>query len=260
MDSGLSPSVLGPLCAFSSAATWAVGSAGYSRLTKEYSAFAVNFARALVALPLFILASFIVSGGFWEGIASFQAVRTSHWGWFTLSMIASYGLGDTLFLWSTQSLGVPGALAIGSCYPIWTVLAGYLFSHELISASQGLGLFITIFGIIIVVLNGPKTDDLGVKKGFPVAGVLLAVATSLAWATNSFATARGGVDLPAPVGAAVRMIMALILSAGFARVFAPKASILLPKRQMLSSMWLFVFEAFGGSYFYVYGLTHSPLH
>ncbi len=261
MEDWLNPAALGPLCALSSSITWAIGSAGYSRLTQQYSAFAVNFARALVALPLFILVSFLISGGFWEGIASYQTVRASHWAWFALSMTASLGLGDTLFLWSTRSLGVPGALAIGSCFPLWTVLAGYLFSHQSISTTQGLGMLVTLCGVIIVVLNGPKSGSISIesKKVFPLTGFLLAIATSIAWATNSFTTARGGVDISTPVGATIRMIMALILSAGFGRLIAPQSSILLPKRQMVHSLWLFVLEAFAGSFFYVYGMSHSPL-
>src|ERR1051326_5646724 len=98
MDNELAVSSLGPLCAFGSSVTWAIGSAVYSRLSDRYSAFSVNFARALIALPLFILATFWIKGGWASGIAEYQTLRLSHWGWFTLSMIASYGLGDTLFL------------------------------------------------------------------------------------------------------------------------------------------------------------------
>jgi drug/metabolite transporter (DMT)-like permease len=245
------------MCAFGSSVTWAIGSTVYSRLSKQYSAFSVNFARGLIALPLFILAAFVVSGGWSEGITNYQLVRASHWGWFTLSMIASYGMGDVLFLWSTRSLGVPGSLAIASCYPIWTLLIGYFFFDEKVSLLQGFGLVMTILGVIIVVLNGPKTDQ--ATQRFSWVGLFLAVATSVAWATNSFATSRGGVDLSPPVGNTIRMIMALILSATFGRIFAAKSPILLPKRQFYQSLWVFVLEAFGGSYFYIYGLSHSPL-
>jgi drug/metabolite transporter (DMT)-like permease len=253
----LEMSALGPLCAFGSSVTWAVGSSAYSRLSQKYSPFAVNFARALIALPLFILAAFFVSGGWNEGLAHFQSLRLEHWGWFTLSMTASYGLGDTLFLWSTRSLGVPGALAIASCYPLWTVACGYFFTGQTLSWTQGIGIGVTLAGIVTVILNGPKSEE--APKGVSAIGILLALATSVAWATNSFATSRGGADLLAPVGNTIRMIMALILSASFGKFFSPKTAIFLPEKQYLSSLWLFVLEAFLGSYFYMYGLSHTPL-
>lgn len=253
----LEMNALGPLCAFGSSVTWAVGSSAYSRLSQKYSPFAVNFARALIALPLFIVAAFIVAGGWSEGLAHFQTLRLEHWGWFTLSMTASYGLGDTLFLWSTRSLGVPGALAIASCYPLWTLACGYFFTGQVPSWTQIVGIGVTLAGIVTVILNGPKTDH--ASRKISVVGVLLAIATSIAWATNSFATSRGGADLLAPVGNTIRMIMALVLSASFGRFFSPKTPIFLPERQYINSLWLFVLEAFIGSYFYMYGLSHTPL-
>jgi uncharacterized membrane protein len=253
------------MCAFGSSVTWAIGSAVYSRLGSQYSAFAVNFARALIALPLFIFSAFIVSGGWSEGLANYHLVRPSHWGWFTLSMISSYGLGDCFFLWSTRSLGVPGALAVASCYPIWTLLAGYVFNGENVSVSQGCGLIITVIGIVLVVLNGPQSPSqvnrpaASSERGFSKLGFLFALATSFAWATNSFAVSKGGMDLPAEVGNTVRMIMALILSSSFGRLLAPSQPLLLPEGQIYRSLWVFVLEAFGGSYLYMYGLSHSPL-
>src|SRR4051812_25537796 len=109
---------LGPLCAFGSSVTWAVGSAGYSRLSRGHSPFAVNFTRGLVALPLF-LAGFILSVGSWQGALDAVALLSpTAIAWFALSIFASYGLGDVLFMWSTRSLGVPAALAIGSTFPL----------------------------------------------------------------------------------------------------------------------------------------------
>ena len=55
---------LGPLCAFGSSVTWTVGSEGYSRIARRHNAFAVNFARACFALPLFVIAAFAMSGSF----------------------------------------------------------------------------------------------------------------------------------------------------------------------------------------------------
>lgn len=263
---------LGPFCAFMSSVTWAIGSASYSKLSFRYTAFSVNFARALVALPLFFVATFVVTGGWKAGWDAYSALGLSHLGWFSLSMIASYGLGDVLFLWSTRSLGVPGALAIASSYPLWTALSGVVFQGEMI-LSQAIGLILTVAGIVMVILNAPA-----VQREVPAAsaksqasalpkwlnpsratGVLLAFATSLLWAVNTFAVSRGGADLLAPVGNTVRMAIALAMSAGLSLLLAPRAPILMPAWQIRASLWVFCFEAFGGSYFFLYGLSNSTL-
>lgn len=245
---------LGSFCAFGSSVTWAIGSAGYSHLSKNYSTFAVNFARALIALPLFLVMGFWTAGSIALGINAFREVQFYHLAWFTLSMISSYGLGDSLFLWSARSLGVPAALAIASSYPLWTVLAGYLFGSESLVGLQILGIILTVMGVITVILAGSKQAGRLSWKG-----IVLAFLTSIAWATNGFAISRVGSTLTPAVGNTIRMILALFLSACFGRIILPKAKILLPQKVMFQYLWLFVLEAFGGSFFYLYGLSHSPL-
>jgi len=257
-------SLLGPLCAFSSAVTWAVGSAGYSRLAGNNSAFSINFTRALVALPLSIIAVFMMEGGWAAGLMSYQNLHPSQIGWLSLSMVASYGLGDVLFLWSVQSLGLPGALAIASCFPIWTVAFGYIFSGDILKKMQFLGLFTTLAGVILIVLNGPEVVLEGkvatrARSHFSAKGLMLAFAASMCWAMNSYATALGGEGLSTHVGNTIRMFAGLILAAGFSQILAPGRTIFIPQKQLIGSLWLFVFEAFGGSYFYYYGMSHSSL-
>lgn len=255
--------VAGPICAFGASVTWAVGSAVYSKLTEKYSAFAVNFSRALVALPLFVAAVFIsaayMEGSFSEGLTRFQSITMSHLGWFTLSMIASYGLGDALFLWSTRSLGIPGALAIASSYPLWTVVAGYFFSHEVISVVQCFGLSLSVIGIILVILSGRKKGQ-PLLKSASFAGVLFAFGTSFAWAINSFAVSQGGKGIDSTVGNALRMFLALGLCGGLAKVASPlKTRIALPFSELKRFYFVFVLESFLGSFLFLYGLSHSPL-
>jgi drug/metabolite transporter (DMT)-like permease len=252
---------LGPVCAFFSSLTWAIGSTGYSRLSRSHSAFAVNFARALMALPLFIVAVFISTGGIAQGVAAFEGVGITHLGWFTLSMLASYGLGDVLFLWSTQALGVPAALAIASCYPLWNLIAG-CFQGRVPSLEQVVGLMLAVGGIVLVIISNPAglgSSQLRGKQGSPVKGLLLGLATSLSWWVNGFALSRVGAELNVAVGSTVRMVVALLLSFLLSRIFEPESRLVMPAKDLQRSFWLFVVEAFGGSYLFLYGMSHSPL-
>jgi drug/metabolite transporter (DMT)-like permease len=153
---------------------------------------------------------------------------------------------------------------------------------------QCFGLLITISGVLLIVLYGPQAEKhekgdsplalqvndfylpanettvIGkpvrfAKSRLPLKGLILAFGASACWAMNSFATARGGIGVSPAVGNTIRMFVGLVLAIGFGRVLEPKRSILLSKKQFFGSFWLFCLESFGGSYFYFYGMSHSPL-
>lgn len=273
-----------PSCAFGSAAVWAVASVWYSRLSKDHSVFAVNFARASVAFPLFILAVFIAEGGILKGLVSYQGVQTSHLGWLSLSVLTSFGFGDAAFFWSTRFIGVPTAMAIAFSYPVLTMILSSLLLAEAISRLQMLGVVLTAVGVAIVILECPALEETSqsdplnkrqnkyqnkyndkkvtLSKYSRAMGLMGAFVTSLLWSLNSFATSKGGVGITTAVGGSIRMMMALLLLlliGGIGKVFTPGKSLVLPVVQIRRFFWVFVLEAFCGTYLYVYGLSHSSL-
>lgn len=247
---------LGPISAFMSSVTWSIGTTGYARLSKDYSAFTVSFLRSIVALPLFLISTFVVAGGIEEGLIQLNLVSANHLMWFAISMFASYGFGDVLFLFSTRSLGVPGALAISSIYPLWTALLGVMQGQNL-SGVQTSGLFLTLACVSIVILT---TDKESKPKNFNLKkGLVLAFLTSLLWALNGYAVNRGAQGLSTSVSNTMRMACAALMTPFFGRLFTPQSSILLPRFEIKKNIWIFVVEAFFGSMFFTYGLAHSPL-
>jgi drug/metabolite transporter (DMT)-like permease len=259
---------LGPICALLSSVTWAIGTGAYSRLAAVTSPFTVNFTRAAFALPLFVAVVFVSAGGWAGGVAALQAARGEHYAWFLLSMLASYGIGDSLFMWSAQSLGVPGALAIASCYPLWTALAGFFVDGQALSSYQIAGLFITLGGVVGVILSQPgpprgkvplSSTQAAAPRPNRTRGVLLATVTSALWACNNFALSHGGRDLPVAVSNSIRMAMAVVMTFAFGRWLMPKAPVFMPGRELRRWGWVFAVEAFGGSYFFMYGLANSTL-
>jgi drug/metabolite transporter (DMT)-like permease len=261
MTESLTGLALGPFCAFLSSCTWALGSGVYSRLSEGHSAFSINFTRSLVALPLFLLAA-----GWFHGWETHALIEWKHLGWLTLSMVASYGLADVLFLKATRDLGVPSALSIASLYPIWTLLIGVLRGDGEIRALQVLGLILTLAGIVFTLQVGKQVRMKGVKKERSdiTRGILLAAVTSVLWATNSFAVAQGAADLPVHWVNVIRMALALLVCGFLGAATAiqggrPARSVVVPWKSLRSAFWVFPLEAFGGSLFFAYGLSHSPL-
>ena len=181
-------------------------------------------------------------------------------------MLASYGVGDVLFFKSTQSLGVPGALAIASSFPIFTVLAGVVLNGDSVSVRQYAGLFATVAGVIFIILSGhaspviPVAGSQAPRFESLQKGVLLAFGAAICWAINGFTVSRGGVGISPCVGNTLRMGLALGIIALIARATAgPGTPLLLPGVELKRWAWLFTLEAFGGSLFFLYGLSRSPL-
>jgi drug/metabolite transporter (DMT)-like permease len=257
---------LGPIAALFSSGTWAYGSANYSKLTRTFRPFDVNFTRALFAFPLFIVAAFVSAGGFTEGIEAYQMLSWTSAGWLFISIFASYAIGDVFFLWSTIALGVPGALAIASGYPIFSALIGLFFEGQSMSTIQWIGLATTIAGIIIVILNDPKgVPQSGeevrshpyLKKKW--VGVSLAGLTAIGWSMNSYSIMKGGLGLNSAVANTFRMGMALPIIATLSFLTTRKGITPLPRAVVKKYLSVFIAETFFGSYFYMYGMTHSPL-
>jgi drug/metabolite transporter (DMT)-like permease len=269
----------GPVFALLSSVTWAVGSTEYAKLSRTHSGFAVNFSRAFTALPIFLVTALMASmlshsaGGYGlaGAFADFRELRPSHLRWFTISILSSYAMGDVCLYWSARRLGIPVALTIASTYPLLTTSWGILVHGERLSWIQFSGLLITLIGVSSVILLAPRevaisdtntTLDAGSGGGGKrdrMVGVAFAVATSVLWAINSYAVRIGGQTVSAAVGNTVRMALALVFCFAVGRILEPKARIMLPWVDYRRKMWVFVVESFGGSYFFMYGLSHSSL-
>ncbi len=262
---------LGPLAAFASSCTWAYGTSVYSALARQHAPVTVNLCRALVALPLFLVGGMVAAGGWTDGLAEFAKLGPQHLGWSLVSMSASYGLGDMSFFMATRGLGVSGALAVASAYPLWTVLGGVLFLGQTPAPLQWFGLFLTLAGVAAVILAGARGKKRPTKseaEGIAAltsrlenrwVGLGLALVASACWGLNSFAVSRVGQGVSPFVGNAVRMACAIGINLSMAWFLFPKAPKMLPRADLKKHAPVFVIEPFLGSLFFMYGLANSAL-
>ncbi len=248
---------LGPIAAFLSSCTWAVGSATFSRLSRTYSPFSINFTRALISLPCFLLVFVLISGGVGPAIDSYRALPVERYGWFTLSIFCSYALGDVFFLWSTQRLGITTSLAIASSYPIITALF-HVITGGTVGLLQCMGLACAVGGVIGVILTNHQNSQ-EKRFGRPAVGVLFAMMTAGFWALNAWSVMRGGDGLDAAQANSIRMTVALVMSSFFSLLIEKRFPRPVPASELKKSGWIFWLESFGGSYLYVYGLSHSSV-
>ena len=248
--------MMGSLAALASSFTWAIGTLAYSELQKKYSAFSINFFRAVAALPLFLMAAYL--SGDWHQFSEISNVQVA---WLSMSILASYLTGDVLFLLATRRIGIPGALAICSSYPVLSALAGALFLGQVLKVLTYFALALTVAGVIIVILSDVlRSKSFEKKKGYWL-GVFMAWVSSWFWALNTYANAKVGPGLSAHIANSVRMIVALF-ACGIVASFTKRSGsspLLLKRVDIPRYGWVFCLEGFGGAFCFVYGLLHAPL-
>lgn len=242
---------LGPWCAFFSSITWAVGSTAYARVAATTAPSAINFTRALLALPLFLLVLASTS----SGRSAFAAVTMGHVGWLFVSMLMTYVIGDVVFLLSCIRIGVPAALAIASAYPLWAALAGWVWLHEQLPLAKLAAVCAVVCGVVVVIVSGKRLE----RQPRYAQGIGLAIATSFFWALNTVTVARGGSGLDANMVNVVRMGIAIALCPWVGIYLTGRPTFLIPARDLRRYGALFLAEAYGGSFCFVYGMTHAPL-
>ena len=242
--------MLGELSAFGASLTWAWGTTVYSKLAHKYPAVTVNLGRALIGFPLFVIAGFFETHG-----GSWPVVSPSQYAWFAVSVICSTAVGDWVFLMATTEIGPSLALAIASFYPVYSAFAGVLIKGEILSGIQYLGLLVAVSGIIYVVLLGRKNGDVRNLKR----GLLLGILTSFFWFLNTFAVATAGRGLPSGVANMIRLGMAIVFCTFLGGIVFRVRRLTLEQSDLKKYSWVFAIEAFFGSFFYVYGLSHASL-
>jgi drug/metabolite transporter (DMT)-like permease len=265
------PSWFGMACALSSSLTWAIGSGFYARLTEKHSAATVNFSRASIAFPLFLMTGLLTAPH-----ALTSGVPAPTVGWALVSVLSSYGIGDVCFFMSAIAIGVPSAMAIGSTYPLLSALAAVALRGETLTPHRALGILLTVAGTILVILAAGKkptatpveTPSASEQRKHILSrrtGVGLAFLTSFCWCLNAIAVAEAGRTLHSAWVNVLRMGIALILCPVVGLLLARFTGAKAPRRPWIGgkdyvrSIWVFALEGYGGALLFTYGLTHSPL-
>src|SRR5918999_915947 len=156
------------LCALGSAVMWAVTSLLVRSLSPHFTSVGINALRTAVGGAL--LAAYVLLEG---GVQPFLDVSPAAFTLMTLSVVAAFGVGDSLFFESTRTLGLGRAMTIATSYP---VLAAVL-------ASVG-------WAVSVVLMKAPLREvDVTLAQAIrlPVAALLLGCTP---WASGALAALR----------------------------------------------------------------------
>jgi drug/metabolite transporter (DMT)-like permease len=249
------PNALGPVAAFGASVTWAYSTARYARVSRDVGSARVNFARVLVALPVFGIAQLLLRGPrVQDGVTGARAA------WLLVSVVSSYALADSVFLTAARRVGVTTALSIASTYPLWAALWGMLLAGEPLGWQRASGTCLAVGGVVwLVQLASARGDGTKAVVQRDRVGLMLALATSLLWAANSISVKRGSEGLSILQVNSIRYAMALaLLSPQALRKPAPGLTAA-PSGGWLPVLPAILADAVLGSTCYVYGLSHTDL-
>jgi len=158
----------GELAALFTAVCWTVTALSFESAGKRVGALAVNFIRLGLGF-IFLLFYSLIFRGMWLPLDATPRI----WFWLALSGIIGLVLGDFLLFHAFTVIGARISMLIMASVPPLTALLGWLIMGESMTVKSYAGMFLTVSGIVIVVLK--RSPDSGkMKLSYALSGILCA--------------------------------------------------------------------------------------
>ncbi|MFC2096302.1 DMT family transporter [Bacteroidota bacterium] len=167
---------LGEYAALLTAVFWTITAIAFESAGKKVGSLSTNLIRLFLAFIFIGIYSQVTRGSFIPFDASMH-----NWMWLSLSGLVGFVIGDLLLFEAYVVIGSRVSMLIMSLTPPITAFFGWLILGEVLSPQNFLGMFLTILGIMIVVLdrktkntNTEKKNKKKIKLSYPIVGILLA--------------------------------------------------------------------------------------
>jgi len=198
------PSLLiGQMLALIVALTYAENSLIYAYLGRKISVQASVHVRLWIATPLIIILALLTEGNF------FIHMTLTHWTLLLLSGLLGYLFCDSLLFWAFATIGPREALVIMTLNPLFSSIFSYFLFSEVLTTLQIYAMIITLFGIILLILQQSDEGDQQKKKHL-IKGTIFAFLASLLQSLSNILAKGALTDLGPFSSNAIRMIGGLI--------------------------------------------------
>lgn len=171
---------LGELFAILTAICWAITSTAFEHAGKKIGSLSLNIIRLWFAFVFLMIYS-----GITRGLPLPTDANTETYKWLILSGLIGFVLGDLFLFEAFTRIGARISMLIFSSVPPMSAILAYFILGDTMTLLQIVGMFVTIFGIGLVILTKDTSlDQRKVKLAHPVVGVLLAFGGALGQATG----------------------------------------------------------------------------
>lgn len=181
----------GEIAGLLTAVFWTVTSMAFESAGKKVGSLSVNLIRLVMAFFFIGIYSYIARGFFFPTDAN-----AYQWKWLILSGIIGFTIGDLLLFQAFVEVGARIAMLMMALTPPFTAFISWLIIGEVLTPMNWFGMFVTLAGIIIVILKREKTEENGevrkrIKTSYPIQGILLALGGALGQATGLVLSKKG---------------------------------------------------------------------
>jgi drug/metabolite transporter (DMT)-like permease len=160
---------LGEFAALATAFCWTFGALSFEAACKERGALSVNWIRLGISAAILSIFCLFYRGMWFPVDASNHA-----WLWLSVSGLVGFAVGDFMLFRAFVILGARLSMLIMAVVPPLTAILGWLALGEVLTPLAFLGMFLTIGGIVLVVLSR-RGPDRKIRLSHPLAGILLAL-------------------------------------------------------------------------------------
>lgn len=215
---------LGEYAALLTAFFWTITAIAFESAGKRVGSLSTNLIRLFMAFIFIGIYGQITRGSFIPLDAS-----THQWMWLSLSGLVGFVIGDLLLFEAYVVIGSRISMLIMSLTPPITAFLGWLIMDEKLTQQNFLGMVLTIFGIMLVVIDRKPKSKLideanpqekvkknNLKLNYPIVGILLAFGGAVGQGTGLVLSKYGMQDFDPFAATQIRVITGFI---GFAILF-----------------------------------------
>jgi len=161
-------SYLGELASLATAICWAISPIAFEYAGKKVGSLSVNFIRLIIAFIFIGMYTFFTRGMFFPLDAT-----PENWIWLLISGVIGFVIGDFFLFEAYVRIGARLTMLIMATVPILSALADYIIAGQKITLLDVIGMLVTIYGIILVLLVKDSSNKT-MKLSHPIKGIFYA--------------------------------------------------------------------------------------
>ncbi len=222
---------LGELAAVAATIFWTVTALSFEVATKRIGTLSVNIMRLVLG---FLFMSLFTT--FYRGMSLPTDATAESWHWLLVSGLVGFVFGDFCLLKSFGILGSRISMLIMALVPPITAFVSFIFLNEAMNLKGLFGMFLTLFGIALVILKRQTSEELEdsngrrkLKLNYPIAGILFALGGAFGQAVGLVLSKHGMGSYDAFAASQIRILAGV---GGFAIVII----VMNRTKQVLQSM------------------------